>query len=173
MTPTHRLDIAPLTARAFAPFGEVLDVADAELRLINDGNTERYHRLAATDMDSAGRAIVSLFRGKARSFPFTIAMMERHPDGSQAFWPLSGRPWLVVVAEDEEGRPGRPRAFLASASQGVNYRRNVWHHPLMALDEMSDFLIIDREGPGSNLEEFFYEKPYEIVVVPAASTLAR
>ena len=82
--------------------------------------------------------------------------------GSQSFAPLSARPFLVVVAEDESGKPGRPQAFLAAPGQGVNYHRNVWHHPLMTIGETSDFLVVDRDGPGINLEEYFYEQPFFI-----------
>ncbi|MGO6903908.1 ureidoglycolate lyase, partial [Rhizobium ruizarguesonis] len=52
--------------------------------------------------------------------------------------------------------------FLARGDQGVNYRRNVWHHPLMALEQASDFLVVDRDGPGNNLEEYFFETPFTI-----------
>lgn len=152
-----RLQLECLTRDAFAPFGEVMETDGAERRLINHGTTERFHRLATAEADAGARVIVSLFRGQPRAFPLTISMMERHPEGSQAFYPLSGRSWVVVAAPDENGRPGRPRAFLAGAGQGVNYARNVWHHPLIALDAVSDFLVVDREGPGANLEEFFYE----------------
>jgi len=89
-------------------------------------------------------------------------MMERHPFGSQCFVPLKGRPFLVVVAQDEGGRPGKPQVFLARGDQGVNYRVNTWHYPLMALEEQSDFLVVDRDGPGNNLEEYFFETPYII-----------
>jgi ureidoglycolate lyase len=89
-------------------------------------------------------------------------MMERHPFGSQSFSPLSGRPFLVAVSSDEDGKPGQPQVFLASPHQGVNYRRNTWHHPLMAIGEVSDFLVVDRDGPGNNLEEFFFETPFVI-----------
>jgi ureidoglycolate lyase len=158
----ERLAVETLTAEAFAPFGEVMQVDGAERRLINGGTTQRFHRLATSRTDADGRTIVSLFRGQPRAFPFEIAMMERHPEGSQAFFPLSGRDWLVAVAADEGGRPGRPRVFRARGSQGVNYARNVWHHPLLALGAVSDFVVVDREGPGDNLEEHFYETPYVI-----------
>jgi ureidoglycolate lyase len=156
------LIVEPLNREAFAPFGSVMETEGAELRLINGGTTERFHRLAVSDTDAEGRTIVSLFRGQPRTFPFPISMMERHPDGSQAFFPLDRRDWLLAVAEDDNGRPARPRVFRASGAQGVSYGRNVWHHPLMALGEVSDFLVVDREGPGPNLEEYFYPEPFVI-----------
>ena len=155
------LTARPLTPDAFAHFGEVLQTDKAEIRIINGGTTERFHALASVQV-SDGEAIVSLFRGQPRGFPFAVVMMERHPLGSQAFYPLQDRSWLVVVAEDIGGIPGRPVVFLASGCQGVNYARNVWHHPLVALDTVSDFLVVDREGRGNNLEEYFYPEAYSI-----------
>lgn len=150
-----RLVPRPLEREAFAPFGEVIEASDAVRHFtINAGSTERYHDLANIQPGADGRAIVSIFRGQPRRLPFRVEMMERHPLGSQAFMPLSGRPYLVVVA------PAGPapkvedlRVFLARGDQGVNYAPGVWHHPLLALDEVSDFLVIDRSGPGDNCDE--------------------
>jgi len=52
--------------------------------------------------------------------------------------------------------------FSARGDQGVNYRRNVWHHPLMSLGKPSSFIVVDRDGPGNNLEEFFFDTPFII-----------
>ncbi|WP_407278432.1 ureidoglycolate lyase [Aromatoleum evansii] len=150
-----RLTVEPLTAEAFAPFGDVIATADAQRHFtINGGNTERYHDLAHIDPGPDGRAIVSIFRGQPRRLPFTVEMMERHPLGSQAFVPLSDAPYLVVVAPTGD-TPGIQdlRVFLARGDQGVNYARGVWHHPLLALDGVSDFLVIDRAGEGPNCDE--------------------
>jgi ureidoglycolate lyase len=164
---TDFLDIEPLTQSAFAPFGDVIEADPATMRFINNGTTERFHALAVAEAVGDGaRVIINLFRGQPRAFPYAVGMMERHPFGSQSFSPISGRPFLVVVAEDEDGRPARPRVFLARGDQGVNYRRNVWHHPLMSLGAVSDFLVVDRDGPGNNLEEFFFDTPY-IISEPA------
>ncbi len=161
------LPLQPLTREAFAPFGDVIASAGAESFLINNGTTTRFHDLAS--VETAGenaRTLVSLFRGQPFGFPLTIAMMERHPLGSQAFVPLQPLPWVVVVAPDVAGRPGEPVAFLvrpdAGGMVGVNYARNVWHHPLISLEAQSDFLVVDRGGEGVNLEEFFFDEPYRI-----------
>lgn len=158
------LTIRPLTAETFAPFGDVIEARPETMRLINGGTTERFHALAAPEVAGEGaRVIINIFRGQPRAFPYRLDMMERHPLGSQSFSPLGGRPYLVVVSPDEGGRPGRPQVFLARGDQGVNYRRNTWHHPLMAVGEVSDFLIVDRDGPGNNLEEFFFDTPFTIL----------
>lgn len=159
----NRLAIEPLTKSAFAPFGDVVEADPSTMRLINGGTTERYHALAGPQALGEGAAvIINLFRGQPRVLPYMVDMMERHPFGSQSFHPLQNRPWLVIVAEDEGGRPAAPRLFMATGRQGINYRANVWHHPLMALDEISDFLVVDRTGPGDNLEEYVYPEPYVV-----------
>ena len=157
----RQLPIHPLTSQAFAPYGDVIEADPATVRFINNGTTERFHRLAAVETEGEG-AIISLFRGQPRQFPYEIGMMERHPFGSQSFSPLSDRSFLVAVSDDADGRPGEPKVFLARGGQGVNYRRNVWHHPLMAIGAVSDFLVVDRDRPESNLQEFTFETPYLI-----------
>ena len=154
------LAIAPLSREAFAPFGEVIEASDAVRHFtINGGNTERYHDLARLEPGPEGRVIVSIFRSQPRSLPFTVQMMERHPLASQAFIPMSGRPYLVVVAP--AGEPPRVedlRVFLGRGDQGVNYATGVWHHPLLALEAESDFIVIDRSGPGHNCDEVQLER---------------
>lgn len=155
MTTTVTLVAEPLTADAFLPFGDVIEATDqARQFTINGGNTQRFHDLARLEPGEQGRVIASIFRGQPRTLPFEVTMMERHPKGSQAFMPLSGKPYLVVVAAPgEPPRPDQLKVFLASPQQGVNYATGVWHHPLLALDEVCDFLVLDRQGEGPNCDE--------------------
>jgi ureidoglycolate lyase len=92
--------------------------------------------------------------------PFALSMLERHPLGSQAFVPLTRLPYLVVVAPAED--PAAMRAFLALDGVGVNYARGIWHHPLLALQERCDFVVVDRGGPGRNLEEMSFAEPWTL-----------
>ena len=103
---TTRLHLQPLTRESFTPFGDVIAANGADSFLINNGSTERFHDLARVETTGdEARTLISIFRGQPFSAPFTIAMMERHPLGSQAFFPLHSRPWLVVVAlHDATGR---------------------------------------------------------------------
>ena len=142
----------PITAAAFAPYGEVLAPRDTATKMINAGRCERHHALA-TVQRGGGEAIISIFRSQPVTLPYDCALLERHPLGSQAFIPLSDRPWLSVVAPDEGGRPGAPLAFIVPAGVGVNLHAGVWHGVLTPLDHAADFLVVDREGDGVNLEE--------------------
>lgn len=159
------IDARPLSAQAFAPFGEVIELHGAERIAVNQGSATRFHDLATIDATEAGgRPSLSVFRAEPRAEPVQLRLMERHPLGSQAFVPLGTAPYLVVVAPDIGGRPGELFAFLARAGQGVNYARGTWHHPLLALRERSDFLVIDRVGEGLNLEERALDAPVEVAM---------
>jgi ureidoglycolate lyase len=148
------LAIEPLTREAFAQFGDVIELDGAKQIPINLGTTIRFHDLAHVDVtDEGGRTLVNLFRGQPRVLPFEVKMMERHPLGSQAFIPLNDKPYLVVVAPRGELVESEIRAFVTSGWQGVNYAKGVWHHPLLSLGEVSDFIVVDRGGEGLNLHE--------------------
>jgi ureidoglycolate lyase len=156
------LRIEPLAREAFAPFGDVIEPAAAQRVIaINDGTAQRHHDLARLDCDAAGgRVLVSIVRAQPRALPLAITMLERHPLGSQAFVPLDpALRYLIVVATDPHATP---RAFLAQHGQGVNYARGCWHHPLIALDRESAFLVLDRGGAGANCEEAALAQPYEL-----------
>jgi len=143
----------PLTREGFKPFGDVIEMEGSAHYTINQGFTERFNDLCLVDVAAEGGTTnVSLFLGQPRPSPIAIKLMERHPLGSQAFLPLQDRPWLVLVAEDVHDHSSY-RAFTATGQQGVNYARNVWHHPLLVMNADSRFLIIDRKGPGNNLDE--------------------
>lgn len=157
-----RLTQEPLSKQAFAPFGKVLETEGAQQIPINQGTTTRFHALAGVETGADGTAILSVFRGTRRPAPIAITMLERHPLGSQAFMPLSDHDWLIVVAERAEAEA--LRCFRATGTQGVQYSTNVWHHPLLVLQPEQDFLIVDREGPGNNLEERQLADDAEIVL---------
>jgi ureidoglycolate lyase len=154
------LKIEPLTASAFAQFGDVI-AADAARKVfaINQGTTQRYHALARVDL-VGGQAAISLAHAQPFALPLTISLLERHPLGSQAFIPLHGTRWVIVVAASLESTP---RAFLADRGQGVQYHRGTWHHPLIALDQGGDFLIVDRVGDGDNCEEARLQRHWTIL----------
>ena len=149
-----KLPVQPLTRAAFARFGEVIEAdADQAQFAINGGTSQRFHDLAKLDAGMGGKLIVSIFRAQPRTLPFPVRMMERHPKASQAFMPLSSAPYLVVVAEKGELVPDGIQAFIATGRQGVNFAPGTWHHPLLALNTVSDFLVIDRDDPHGNCDE--------------------
>jgi ureidoglycolate lyase len=159
---TRTLRSEPMTARAFAPFGDLLAAEGAPDRIINRGLCERFHDRARLDFGHGGRAGLSLFRARPQPLPLHLEMVERHPDGSQAFVPMHEAPFLVVVAADAGGVPGRPRAFMTAPGQGVNLLRGTWHGVLTPLAGSGLFAVLDRIGPGANLEEHWFSEPWTV-----------
>jgi ureidoglycolate lyase len=159
-----RLVAAPLTAASFAPFGDVIETEGRGHYLINTGTAQRYNDLAKVEVSAAGgRPLISILSAEPVVLPLRLRLMERHPLSSQAFIPLSSTPFLVVVAPPGALDIECIRAFRSNGRQGVNYRTGTWHHPLLALERTSEFLIVDRGGEGSNCDEISLEEK-EIVV---------
>lgn len=153
----------PLTAGAFAPYGDVIAAEGEPTMMINRGMCGRHHDLATLDFAGTdARAGISLFKAVPRSFPYDLDMMERHPEGSQAFLPMTDNPFLVIVAADKDGAPHEPEAFVTRPGQGVNYHRGTWHGVLTPLSEPGLFAVVDRIGLGTNLEEHWFEEVFTI-----------
>ncbi|SEQ07005.1 ureidoglycolate lyase [Devosia sp. YR412] len=156
--------IEALTADAFAPFGQVIELTGAHHYPINAGMTERYHDLARVELGGVhARPLISIFRGQPYALPLSLKLVERHPLGSQAFYPLSQNPWLAIVAEDDSGTPTRLRAFRPLPGQGVNIAMNTWHGVLTPLEVEADFIVVDRGGDGNNLEEHHFDAAWTII----------
>ncbi len=177
----------PLTKEAFAPFGDVVEVPDVKqnekedssLIMINGGNTERYDSLVKVELEATvsseqgaadTHAVINIFRAQPRpvskELAMDIVMMERHPFGSQSFHPLSGEEYLVLVADAvEELTADNLHLFIARADQGINYHKNTWHHPVLGLNKVCDFLVVDRKGGGNNCEEFFFGDDVKIQII--------
>ena len=151
----------PLTAEAFAPWGEVLETSGEPDRIINEGRCGRWHEQGRLDVE--GRAGISIFRSQSVRLPYAFRLVERHPLGSQAFLPMTEHPFLVIVAPDEGGAPGRPRAFVTAPGQAINLARGAWHGVLTPLADPGLFAVVDRCDDGPNLEEYLYDEPWVVV----------
>lgn len=147
----------PLTAEAFAPFGEVLQ-ATGDFRLINAGLCRRHHDRARLDFGT-GSAGISIFDAEPRALPYDFDLIERHPEGSQAFLPMTRHPFLVIVSESPDATP---RAFVTNGAQGINLHRGTWHGVLTPLHAPGLFAVVDRIGEGANLEEHRFPEPWRV-----------
>jgi len=156
--PARTLRPEPLTAAAFAPFGDVL-AATGPFRPINAGLCRRHHDLARLDFGPEGRAGISVFLAEPRALPYRFDLIERHPEGSQAFLPMTQAPFLVIVAPDPLSAP---RAFLTDGAQGINLHRGTWHGVLAPLSAPGLFAVVDRIGPTANLQEHRYPQPWTV-----------
>jgi len=157
-TRRHIVPIEPLSAEAFGRYGDVIEASDsAEHFTVDQGRATRYHDLAKVDVAAEhGHPVISIFRAQPCKLPLRLRLLERHPIGSQAFIPLHISPYLVVVAAGDTPLVApHIRCFQASPGQGVNFARGTWHHPVLPLHSVCDFLVIDRGGPATlpNCEE--------------------
>ena len=152
----------PLTAESFAPFGDVIETSGNDSYLINNGNCARFHSVSQPSVDGSGVTGISLFKAQHYAFPITLRLLERHPLGSQAFIPMSDKPYLVIVAADDNGKPTTPLVFITNGTQGVNYFKNTWHGVLTPINQTALFAVVDYIGDQNNLEEYSLPAPYTI-----------
>ena len=158
----YELQTQPLTTNAFRAFGEIIDATGEPDKIINQGLCGRYHDLVQLDF-TTGKAGISVFNAEARSLPFKLEMMERHPEGSQAFIPMHQYPYLIIVSHDKNGVPDTPISFISKPGQGINIFKNTWHGVLCPLHSPGLFAVIDRIGEGPNLEEHWFKKVWTII----------
>ena len=147
---------APLSARAFAPFGDVIETtADTAAADMNSARFQRYDALATVDHDKSANTIISIAQCRsATTLPYKIDLMERHPLSSQAFIPLSEFQFVVVVAPKGESVDFNSIcAFISNGKQGINYHRGIWHMPLVAFEKGQQFLVVDADEVRPNCDE--------------------
>lgn len=142
-----KLVLSDLTPEAFAPYGDVIQVEGSDFFHINEGSTERYHDLGKVEITDSKPVLMSISRSDPCNIPMDITLLEKHPLSTQAFIPMNGERFVVIVAEPGDDIPAKTlRAFITNGKQGVNYHRDVWHHPIFAFKEKTDFLTVDRGG---------------------------
>jgi ureidoglycolate lyase len=120
----------PLTPAAFAPFGVVLSPEDRPRLPVNTYGD-------ALDLYRAGFATDQpiewfIVQGKPRAM--TALFLERHMQLTQAFFPLGGHGFVMLVArpdaaEDDDGMIAlsETRAFHIPGNVGVQLHQGTWH----------------------------------------------
>lgn len=142
----------PLTAEAFAPFGEVIAIAN--------GLRRNHFKLAfESSADANEPALWVSYPSKVAGDVIEVEKLERHPHASQTFIPIHDGRYLVVVCHAAaDGSPDLSTlcALIAQADQAVTYRRNVWHHGLTVLDGRTRFAVVTTLS-GQNDDDAFFE----------------
>ncbi|MBM4344890.1 MAG: ureidoglycolate lyase [Deltaproteobacteria bacterium] len=158
----------PLSAAAFAPFGQVLSAGLGQAAAANQGTAVRYDWAANLEnLRPGARPNLAIFRSIARTLPLELKLLERHPASTQAFLPLVvGRMLVCVAPTADDGGPDLTglRAFLGAPGQGVNYALGVWHHPIVALDRDADLAMLAWEdGTALDCLEHWFDAPRLVV----------
>ena len=134
----------------FSKYGKIISVDNSDSIIINNGFASKHYNLCNIDAnDNGGVATLHLYEGKKREFPLKINMMEKHPHFSQTFIPRSKTPFIIVVAlGSEEPDLNTLSVFKSNGNQGVHYNKNVWHFPLISLEDKEQFIVVDRNDLG-------------------------
>lgn len=168
--PPRQLKAQPLTAEAFARYGQVLSVdsGGGKGASANQGTAVRFDWVAELKSTRANaQPNLVMVRSEARALPFSARLVEKHPHSSQTFIPMACARYLVCVCPPlPTGAPDAARleAFIALPGQGINYRAGTWHHPIAALDAPADFaMLVWEDGSSNDCLEHALPSPIEIV----------
>ena len=151
----------------YRPYGAVIcaDGDQAEGKSANQGTATRYNHLAKflNEREGAADTTVSVFRVNPwMDNEFKVELLEKHPHSTQIFIPMNAVSYLAIVALGGE-RPDLStlNAFLVKPNQAITYHPGVWHHPMVALEGVTDFVAMSCEdgSPGDCTE--YYLMPEE------------
>lgn len=162
---SRHLTAVPLTAEAFAPFGQVQSLSgQAPRRGHIPGAVERTQEASEPQLWIATVPDPVVL-------PLAITKLERHPFSAQTFIPLNGSGYLVTVCQSTpDGAPDLAtlRLFHATPDQAVTYRRNVWHAGLAPLQADARFVVSMSFTGRDDDDEFLpLETPVELLAQPA------
>ncbi|KAJ2241979.1 Allantoicase [Coemansia sp. RSA 455] len=163
----RQITIEPLTIESFQPYGDVIQLeGNKNVVLANQGTAKRVNYVAKLEnlRETTGPALqnarpnMCIFSSAPRPTVggrFEVKLLERHPYSSQVFMPIfqhgvrNSNPdepcYLVIVAEN--GSDDKPdlntiRAFAASSTQGINYKANSWHSPMVTIGQRVNFVVL-------------------------------
>jgi ureidoglycolate lyase len=139
---TRRLAAEQATADALAPFGVLIGGApDHTARLSNF--YDQAVIVQPTSFESALPVELSLCTIEPR--PLTVRWLERHFQHTQAFFPLGGKPFVMVLAppgETDLPDPATVRAFRFDGSAGFMLHLGVWHEFPFALEPATQLAVL-------------------------------
>ncbi|KAG0324685.1 Allantoicase [Dissophora globulifera] len=166
----------PITPENFVRWGQVVRLPDVDPNAVqvNQGTAQKFSHLAEfvnlrpalTDTANPNPSLtpatanIAIFKchQPVATAQFEIKLLERHPYSSQMFMPMGGDGngrYVVVTAENgEDDKPvlSTLQAFRCDSSVGINYKPNVWHHPMIVVEKPVQFMTITHES-GVALED--------------------
>jgi ureidoglycolate lyase len=157
-----------ITPEAYREYGDLLsaDREDIASRPANQGTAQRRNGQIAVDQDrSSARANFASFRCAPRTeWPMPLLLLEKHPRSTQAFIPMNASRYVAVVALGGDEPDLRTlRAFVVPGSAAISYRPGVWHHPMIALDQVTDFAcLVWEDGTPEDATEHTLTRPISL-----------
>jgi ureidoglycolate lyase len=143
----------PLSAAAFAPFGQVI----ARDMMID------------TVMELRGGEVFHLNVLSYDGRPLVCDHLNRHHRATQALVALAGRPSLVVVAPRDVDFSAREqltslRAFVCDGTAGINLALGTWHWGPYPLMDHVDLVNVQGRGFADDNEVAYLERDLDVVV---------
>jgi len=150
---TRQLKVEPATAANVAPFGVLLGVrADSPPRhsAFYGDSVELW---APGQFQSDADTCLSLARVHPRAND--VIWMERHFKHTQAFIPLGGAPFVVVLGAPTETHtpdPASVKALRFDGRAGFMMHIGTWHEFPFAIDAATDMIVVLRNETNRDLE---------------------
>ena len=150
------LKLEPISAEAFAPFGDLIAAGDAFVRTNSVARVDNRRPYA--------RANLATVRLDATPLPATISRLEKHAFSTQAFIPLDVGRYVVIVAPDLGGTPDRAAAigFTVPQGIGISYHAGTWHAGMMVLDRPGALAMLVHEDGSADDCTFAPVEPFQI-----------
>jgi allantoicase len=151
-----------INQESFKAYGQVYDYqsSDVNVTSANQGTAKRVNHIfkvknnrpdgvstLSNPSKKSAEPNVCFFNCVKRDTPnnqFRVHLLERHPYSTQSFYPINSNKdtyYIVLVApyDSEKDQPDvtKLEAYLANGQQAINYYDNVWHHPMIALNDVS------------------------------------
>jgi ureidoglycolate lyase len=149
----HDLTILDATPESVAPYGALVGAAIGASRRTNfyDDAVELYE---TPRFQSDADTCLSVARVRPR--PGEVRFLERHFKHTQAFLPLNGAPYVVVVAPPTPASDvpdlASVRAFRFRGDQGFMMHVGTWHEFPFAVDAPVDLVVVLRNETNRNLD---------------------
>lgn len=162
----------PLTPDSFAEFGGVISsphqLSTVKTSSANYGTATKLFQVSPIQSGhpknqanwnmfrcSSPVHLINDHREEDGGLTYPCKVLERHPYSSQTFLPMGRNKddtsYMVIVApsdpDTEQKLPiiSKTRAFICQGNQAVTYGMGVWHAPMIALEETTDFGVLIHE----------------------------
>jgi ureidoglycolate hydrolase len=176
--------IEPLTKTSFSLYGDVIDTSKCKGSNANQGTAKRFNHLTKLvnkrkkgefgmeeDLQMPEATLnCCIFKVSPMELPFDIKLLERHQFSSQMFIPMTDKSagYLVIVAVNNPSTNtpdfSTLRVFRANSTQAINYKENIWHHPMVGLVNEIEFVCFVYERRDAQVfkdedtEEYYFRK---------------
>lgn len=151
---TRVLDVKPATAEALAAYGQIIGSSSGVAFNASGFYDGKVRTCNPTEFKSDEDTTLSLAAIDRR--PMEVRYMEQHFKHTQSFIPLSGKPFVAVMAPPngkETPDLDDVEAFLFDGSAGFTMKLGTWHEFPFALTDGTEVIVILRNETSRNLEQ--------------------